>query len=378
MSRNNEEQDLLARVRVLEGKFDNLRRQRTTVPLMRDLRDADLEKAADGQVPTYDSSTGTWKPATASGGGGVRPATVVVAPFNAKADSLAQADYVLTGTGDETILNTALADVEWDGVSGYAGGTVLLLEGDVSVSGPVNVPLGGTLQGTGWSTYITCASGFVGAAVIAVDSNATVKDLVVFTEDTTAAYGVSVTGGAVTLSNVTVGGGFARAVSITGSARVQFCTLRVNNDRPAFGVYMDGAVNCMVTGCFFNSCDVGVRVGGSSHDVLVANNRFSICYKEAILVESSNFTVIQGNLIANPGRLTANTYDGIRLNGGTRANVQGNVVSGSSAPRPRYGIRVDSGTTNAYVSNNDLLGAGQTASFSDAGTTTQTAAGNRL
>jgi hypothetical protein len=86
-----------------------------------------------------------------------RTATITVAASNTAVTSLAlaSADYVCTGSGDETIINTAIAALP--GV----GGRVVLLEGTYTCTGPIivdqnYVTLEG--QGTGFNTIIGVAS----------------------------------------------------------------------------------------------------------------------------------------------------------------------------------------------------------------------------
>lgn len=62
--------DIGRRFAELSQRIERLERQRGGIPKnFRDLSDADLAKAADGQVPVYSSATGRWKPGSAGGGG---------------------------------------------------------------------------------------------------------------------------------------------------------------------------------------------------------------------------------------------------------------------------------------------------------------------
>lgn len=69
MTANNVEQQLAERVRRLEVLlYDTTRTRRTNQPNMRDLKDANLRKVANGQIPSYNSLTGRWDPVTPAAG----------------------------------------------------------------------------------------------------------------------------------------------------------------------------------------------------------------------------------------------------------------------------------------------------------------------
>ena len=63
MTANNVDRDLAERVRRLEERLADVQRYRAVVqPNMRDLRDSNLTKASNGQVPEYNELTGRWDP----------------------------------------------------------------------------------------------------------------------------------------------------------------------------------------------------------------------------------------------------------------------------------------------------------------------------
>ena len=63
MTESNLERTLVDRVRRLEERIADVQRQRATLRVnMRDLRDANLTKASNGQVPEYNELTGRWDP----------------------------------------------------------------------------------------------------------------------------------------------------------------------------------------------------------------------------------------------------------------------------------------------------------------------------
>lgn len=121
----------------------------------------------------------------------------------------------------------------------------------------------------------------------------------------------------------------------------------------------------VLDGCTYVSVD-HVRVDDTGEDGIV-------------LLDSSDCSVRNCDIIG-AGQATDNTYAGIKLDGDSnRNNVQGNTVRYAGANHTAYGIRIDDATCDDnYVSNNDLLNSGDTANYSDAGTGTINAAGNRV
>jgi hypothetical protein len=70
----NDPRTLEARLVALERLFQDETRRSAPHPHMRDLSDAELWNAANGQVPVYDSASGSWKPGNAGGGGRIEAA----------------------------------------------------------------------------------------------------------------------------------------------------------------------------------------------------------------------------------------------------------------------------------------------------------------
>ncbi|QQS19288.1 hypothetical protein IPL85_03295 [Candidatus Saccharibacteria bacterium] len=74
-------------------------------------------------------------------------ATKIVAPSTASQALKDAADYVATGSADQTIINTAL--------TAAAGGKVVLLEGTFTTSDAISIPNNTTLAGNGRGTLVT-------------------------------------------------------------------------------------------------------------------------------------------------------------------------------------------------------------------------------
>jgi hypothetical protein len=384
MTTNNEEQDALAQIRALRADLENLKRQRVTALNKRDLTDCrHLRQIQDGQTDVYDSSVGGWVPAAlpSGGGGGARWATVVVAPAGATAESLAAADVVLTGTADQTLINAALTTMGTIVGERY-GGQMVVLEGTIHLTGPINLPGQCTLRGMNrGSTRIDCYSGFTAGdgAIVLAEGSSEVHDFEIESADSMAGvYGISITGHSATISGVRVSGSFSRAISITGAtpgSTIRDCIL-IASSHTAYCIYEVGTleahiVNNRLTG------GTGMRLTGAH--AVVTGNALTSMGRQGIVLDGATRCLIQGNVISVVSTQTTNTYDGIQVVTGLENNIQGNTIRKASAGvQNRYGIRIEAGATSTFVTNNDLLTSGFTGSFSNAGVGTVTVAGNRL
>lgn len=138
--------------------------------------------------------------------------------------------------------------------------------------------------------------------------------------------------------------------------------------------------NATVTGNIAESNWSGIRCTLVLYSTITSN----ICRKNngpGMEVYTSSHNVIANNSCSENSQSANNTYDNIIIGSNSDYNnVQSNTCrKGSLTNKPRYGIRIDSSDcNNNIITNNDLYDSGVTASFSDAGTSTITTAGNRL
>lgn len=137
----------------------------------------------------------------------------------------------------------------------------------------------------------------------------------------------------------------------------------------------------------------GVRGLGEVGHFLKINNtdigsihglRVSLAGTHGLWLLDCNDILVDAPDIRSASTLTDDTYSGILLDGDTNnCAIQGALIRrAASGNAPKYGIRVDDATCdNNFIVNNDLLNSaksgGTGAAFSDAGTGTVTAAGNR-
>lgn len=150
-------------------------------------------------------------------------------------------------------------------------------------------------------------------------------------------------------------------IILAASNDVKACLNRILADTANFnyGISIDGGYGCEVSlnkvkGAKWH----GIYLWDGTHDNLISTN-----------------TVVESSQAAD------NTYDQIHVTGNSDRNtVQGNICRHNGlANKARYGIRINTADCDDnQVTNNDLLNSAATASLSDAGTGTITAAGNRL
>lgn len=166
MAANTSDRDLAERVRLLEAQLDNLQRRRSgDLPNLRDLRDANLTKAQNGQVPTYNQSTGQWDPvvpafahhaATHYGGGtddvgGTPPNSIPNATNTNNSNSgpgLAYGNHehqVVFGVSDSTVAAGSHQHAEPPQPSGYVSKSI----GQTFTHGDVIVVAYGNITQTG-------------------------------------------------------------------------------------------------------------------------------------------------------------------------------------------------------------------------------------
>ncbi len=319
--------------------------------------------------------------------GGKEYATFVVAASNSTDHGKAAADYVCDGAGDQVEINAAFVAV------GSAG--VVLLEGDYYTTDGIIVD--GVLRGQSRAaTRIHRGdgglTGGVGQCIVAGDRSI-VASLAIYDESTT-----GVMTGVTPLDEVRLDDlyiqDFYRGVWFDGTyldIRVTGCHVRGSGN---FGLQLEKAVNAQVIGNTVESCTIGIGV--EEDDNLISGNVVRDCSSIGIRVTSAARNIVSDNAVSFSGdhgislagaddNLIHDNYcyrngdsssDNINIDSTSdRNSVQGNVCR-KGAASTRYGIRVE-GTDN-LVTNNDLLTGGATGNFSDTGTGTVTAAGNRV
>ncbi len=244
--------------------------------------------------------------------------TKIVAASNSSQAEKDAADYVATGTGDQTQINSAL--------TAAAGGKVYLAKGTYTISDTINVPNNTTLAGAGSGTVITVPNSSVVHTVI-----------------TNATGGGSGTG--VTLQDLTIDGnsGGGQLFDITGilftglgsgaivGGKVTNVT-STNTQDPA--LTLTSTVNTTITNSSFGG--LAVTITSSSNNNVFSNNIFSA---PILSTTSSNNTYI-GNSI---------NY-GIDFNGCSSNVITENTIQNTSG----NGVRFYDNSSNNTLSDNTI------------------------
>lgn len=261
-----------------------------------------------------------------------RSTTLIVAASNSQ--DITRADYVCTGTSDQTTINTAISALP------AGGGKVVLLEGTYSTSGTINVALSNTtLEGQGVSTIISLANAgnadviTVGAGATAY-SNITIKNLKIngnMTNQTTGGHGIVIGSGLTRpiIDSCWIINTYNGNITDNGSLRAVFKNNYLDTTRSGCGwsnIESSGSQAIIVD----NFCNAGdysnIAIYGGSQTYMGGMIRGNICMgsrKRAI--ENSNW-----NNIISQNYIQTFTSDGIWSS--YPSNISGNNVFISNNP----------------------------------------------
>ena len=253
-------------------------------------------------------------------------ATKIVAASNSSQALKDAADYVATGTGDQSTINTAL--------TAAAGGRVYLSEGTYYLSAAISVPDNTTLAGAGNGTLITIPNAQNGSYYMITNSNTTsgagvtIRDMKI---DGNSANN-SGTMYAVFLNNVGGGtGGTARA----GAEVAGILTSNIN-----YGIYLYLSSNSIVlnNNVALGSGGPGILVSGGTKNVITDNTSHGGSLVGISIVSDGNS--VTGNVVFS------HTNNGIEISG------NGNTVTGNTArDNSGAGIAILSSSNNTVSGN---------------------------
>ncbi len=318
----------------------------------------------------YFNSVPSTTTATAQKSGGP---TLVVAASNAKNPS--RADYVCTGTNDQTTINAALAALPVNN-AGQKGGKVLLTEGDYSLGGTINVASFQSLHGTGWGTRMRLVNG----------ANCWAVTLIPDPTGSNNAQGIEISSFTIDGNSGGQNGGLAAGAAASG------------------GIIMPGANRCVVHHVFMVSCytagiDLPVNTGTGAHpweneihSCLVtlgqnspdaANSGFGFNLHDAEENSiHSNYLEFNGkahiidNVVGN-NSITNNAFVngqvGIQT-GGSRGRIANNVFDSLSG----HNIRVTGNNNDVHDNAMFLIGTGAAANSACGVTLNYGASGNNI
>ena len=300
--------------------------------------------------------------------GSLRAATKIVAASNSLDTAKTDADYVCSGSSDQTTINTALSALP------AGGGKVLLLEGTYQLTGSVKVPANCTLDGMGAGTilFATAPDSLTDLTALVInstgnDARVRITNLVVDcnvaaqtgTGHVLGIHFTQVTDGII--DNCWVRNSSAEGIQLTGTCRrvvVNNCHLNNVGTEPS-GANVAGAISvfnsdhvtvvgCTVTGSTGATC-AGFNVSGSSSYVM-----FTGCLADTITYVGFLVAINAGN---SPGQVsivacTANACGG----GFFLNNVVGVIVSACVAvANVRTGDDSRGNGFTIYLSNNCIL-----------------------
>ncbi len=291
------------------------------------------------QLLTY--SNGKWQ--------ADRSEAIVVAASNSSDADKASADYVATGTSDQTVINTALTNADPAG-TGRKTGRVVLLAGTFTTTDAISIPNDTTLAGIGRGTLIKFAN---------IDGQN--KNMVTNTDP--------VNGEGVTVRDLRLDGN--RTVNTSGTQHgVYFNGVgAVNNSRQGATVNGVWAMNFRGDGIYLFSSYLSTILGStsqdnagngfrihSSHRSNVSNNLSIANDAWGVVVIGSKNIVVNGNTIAFNGELAgATTSGGMIIHGSSSENAITNNAfrdSGIGTGASNPSIYVNTASNNTITGNN--------------------------
>lgn len=303
--------------------------------------------------------------------------TKIVAASNASQALKDGADYVATGSNDQTVINNAL--------TAAAGGKVYLTEGTFIISDSVSVPNNTTLAGAGAGTVITFPNGFSLERSIIVNTDTTtgtgigVRDLTIDGNSANISTGNgngiylvgvgndtsgSVRAGAsinnVVINNLHNGASLASTVVFdnTSSSSITNSTLGSGN------IYIHGGHNTIANNYVFDSAQVGIYLDSASNNT-VTDNIVQGAQMWGVYLYNSHYNTLAANRVSDTGGSANN--DAIYLDASDNNTVTNNTITDSSATTTNYAINIAAATDdNNYIAGNTLGGG----SINNAGTGT--------
>ncbi len=270
--------------------------------------------------------TATLEPVTFAG---PVEATFLVAASNARDEIKAVADYVCDGTADQVEINAA-----WTAIQNLniGGGRVVLSAGRFTASDKITVNPDqtepGVMVGAGRGATVIRMAGGSDTSAVRVRAGSTVRD-----------FSILVDGGTVTRGALELDETDSRAYSID---------IQTDN---GVGVWCDGP-RTHVESCRINISDSGtsgIWVHADASESMIVNNVITSARQHGIVIDgdaggTGEFTQVLGNRIKQVSRQTANTYDGIHLQGPFAADhgplIVGNTIYKTGGGDFRHGINL--------------------------------------
>ena len=143
----------------------------------------------------------------------------------------------------------------------------------------------------------------------------------------------------------------------SGTASAGFFTQCINDTNTAGGVKMSDGLLFEFNNCWTSGLGDGYYFGSNVADAKVIGGEIYNMGGHGVNILESRCSVV-GTNIRGAGRTTANTYDGIRINGASSAIVSGVNFDGeySGSNVTRYGISLTGGTVNnTYITGCNFI-----------------------
>ena len=273
----------------------------------------------------------------------------LVAAVDARADLKAVADFVCDGTDDRVQINAAWTAIEGDGSAG--GGRVVLSPGTFNTGGQVtmNPDQGqpGEMVGAGKGATIIKMSSGSGTSAVRVRAGSTIRDLSILVDSS-----ATVTRGALEIDE----------------SDSQAINVAVDTD-DGVGIWCDGP-RARVEGCdVIARIDAthGIFVHADASQAMILTNTIHEARQHGIMIDGDSggtgeLTQVLGNRVINPSRQTADTYDGIHMEGPFAADhgplIEENIIYKTGGGDFRDGINVGVANVVDVTIGVNTVGAG--------------------
>jgi fibronectin-binding autotransporter adhesin len=280
--------------------------------------------------------------------------TKIVAASNSTQAMKDAADYVATGTNDQTTINTAL--------TAAAGGTVYLAEGTYVAGATITIPNNTTLEGAGIGTTVELADLDATENLIENSDTSTGTGVVIRDLKLDGRSDLNTAGTQVGIYLNHMGSGN----TTTAKPGAKISNLWVTRFRSE-GIYTVSSPNTEIESNTVQATQYGIDVE-TSNGTIVGHNRVMAVSSTGINLNSSDYVTVTGNTFdaggagagdgilaynSNKATITGNTSTGavagITLGGGSGSSNA--VISGNVADGTTYAIRVGTGSNASVVGN---------------------------
>lgn len=274
-----------------------------------------------------------------------RTATVVVAASNSSTKSKQGADYICTGSSDQTTINAAINSLP------AGGGSVHLTEGDFYISATIIITKPIHFSGDAQPTNIHLQNGSNSRMIeinfstgqtniqhnvienMYLDGNA--LNQTSGTEAIKLATGTDYPRDLI-IRNIWIGWYKGHGISATQNSghHHYYDHLSIENCKGAGINVIGSALECVLFDCLLYADWYGIILANADSRMRVTNCRIEMSSYEGVKATSFNNLFLIGNDIVQSSNFSSGTYDAVSI-GKTYAVVVGNKISGTSA---RYGI----------------------------------------